>query len=216
MKSGKSNLKCPDCNNNLKEVLADTHYGLKIKLDQCFGCGGIWFDDLELYPVKKEEVEKLENADLKKLQENSFLGGGNGLCPICLDKLEIFKDYNFPKQLEVEYCKNCKGLWMNRGEAMDFKIWQESRKSKKEETITEEDRKFQESIRCLLESDRDKNFETIGKIGKILSTPIDRYGSMGFAGNSSYGDGNETEKARQIAVAIMVIIQMLLRLFLRH
>lgn len=216
MKSERSNLRCPDCNNNLKEVLAYTHYGSKIKLDQCFGCGGIWFDDLELYPVKKEEVEKLENADLKKLQENSFLGGGNGLCPICLDKLEIFKDYNFPAQLEVEYCKKCRGIWMNRGEATDFKIWQERKKSKKEETITEEDRKFQEGVKSLLESSRDKNFETIGKIGKILSAPIDRYGGRDLTGKSGYSGEDETEKAGQIAAAIMVIIQMLLRLFLRH
>jgi len=208
-------MRCPDCGEKLKEVLALTKHGVKIKVDQCFSCGGIWFDNLELPPIPKKEIEKIEKIDIDKLQEKSFIGNGNSLCPKCSTKLETFKDYNFPEELEVEYCKKCDGLWMNRGEATDFKIWQEEKKAKNKKVSTKEDEKFQESIKNLLASHKSDNFGAIGGIGKALSMHINPRTLRPLDSGGNYAGRKTTEADRTMSV-IMSVLQVLLRLFLRY
>jgi len=198
-------MKCPDCREELKEVFTTSHYGAKIVLDQCFSCGGIWFDNFELHPIPKKEIQKIEKMNTDKLQENSFLGKGNNLCPKCSVKLEIFKDYNFPKQLEAEYCQKCSGLWMNRGEATDFKSWQK-KKVTKSNILTEEDKKFQEEIKSILASHKSDDFGMLGKVGKALTHRSIK--------NDDYAK-KETEEQKTVSFVIG-IISMLLRLFLKY
>ncbi len=212
MKNEKINMKCPDCGNDLHEVTADIKHGVKIKLDQCSRCGGIWFDDFELYPIPKEEIGRIENIDLEKLQENVFWGEGKKNCPRCDVKLDEFKDYNFPKQLEAEFCPKCGGIWMNRGESVEFKKWQEE-KRKSSGDISEKDEEFQGKIKDMLEQYRDKDIEKIGNIGKFLSLKIDpltnRPLNQGDFGSDGYNKASET-----VSTA-MNIIYLLLRLFLK-
>ena len=205
-------MKCPDCGRTLREVLAVTKYGTKIKINQCFRCGGLWFDNFSLYSIPKEEIEKIENVQLDKLRENSFLGNGSGLCPKCKAKLETFRDYNLPKQLKVAYCAPCAGLWMNRGEAINFKTWQKS-KMENSKIKTKEDIEFRKNIKKLLDLSADREFETFGKIGRILSTRVDPQTGAPLEEYRTHSS-REREKAAQISSTAMAIIQMLLRLFL--
>lgn len=213
MKSEKINLKCPDCGGNLCEVAADAQYGVKLKLDQCFRCGGIWFDDFELYPIPKGEIERIENIDLEKLQENVFLAGGDKNCPKCGVKLDDFKDNNFPKQLEAECCGKCGGIWMNRGEAIEFKEWQEEKK-RSLANVSEKDEEFRGKIKDMLEVYRDNDFKNIGNIGKMLSLKIDPISKCPLD-ESDYGS-EEYSKASQAVSTAMNIVYLLLRLFLRR
>ena len=215
-------MKCPDCGKNLKEVSASARYGARIKIDQCQNCGGIWFDNFELFPISKKEIKKIENVNVRKLQEKSLLGSGSNLCPKCLMKMKIFKDYNFPKQLEVEYCEKCGGFWMNRGKATDFKIWQEEKIAKKEKTLTEdkkalteEDKKFQEDLKMLLASHKGDNFGALGKVGKLLSTRIHPTTLRPIDSGGNYA-GRRTTGSAKAAFIVMNILQVLLRLFLRY
>jgi len=212
MENSGTNPKCPDCGNSLHKVITSTQYGTQIKLDQCFDCGGIWFDNLELYPLPKEEIEKIENIKLDKLQENSFLGNGKKACPKCGIELERLKDYNFPEGLEAEQCKKCGGIWMNRGEAIEFKKWQDEKK-KDSAYVTEKEKKFQANIKELLELHRDRDFEKMGNVGKILSLKLDpRTNRPLYA--EEYGADRYDEASKAISAAIGVAY-MLLRLFLR-
>lgn len=212
MKKEKLNLKCPDCAGDLHEVVAESQYGIKIRLDQCFNCGGIWFDSLELYPLPKDEVGKIDSIKLEKLQENSFLGNGKKLCPKCQIELENFKDLNFPKGLEAEHCKKCGGIWMNRGEAIEFKKWQEEKK-KSSADPENKDKEFQENIKGLLESYRDNDMEELVKVGKILSMKIDPITNRPV-NEGDYGS-DEYNKASNAVSAAMDIVYLLLKLFLR-
>ncbi|MFA6097872.1 MAG: zf-TFIIB domain-containing protein [Candidatus Paceibacterota bacterium] len=212
MENAGTNPKCPDCGKDLHEVAAEGQYGIKIRLDQCFDCGGIWFDSLELYPLPKEEIEKIENLKLDKLQENSFLGNGKKACPKCGIGLERLKDFNFPEELEVEQCKKCGGIWMNRGEAMEFKKWQEEKK-KSIENPSKKDQEFNDNIKELLELYRDKDMEMVEKAGRILSMKLDSR-TMRPLNEADYGT-DEYNKAYNAASAAINVLYMLLRLFLR-
>ncbi len=214
MKSEKlmKNLKCPDCGKDLRGVIAESQYGIKIKLDQCFYCGGIWFDGFELYPIPKGEIERIENINLEKLQENVLLAGGDKNCPKCGVKLDDFKDNNFPKQLEAECCGKCGGIWMNRGEATEFKLWQEEKKNSSANP-SDKDKEFQKSLRELLETSRNNSFESVGKMGKLLSLKIDPISKRPL--NAGDYGSEEYNKAQEAVSIAMNIIYMLLRLFLK-
>ncbi|MDF1497906.1 MAG: zf-TFIIB domain-containing protein [Patescibacteria group bacterium] len=201
-------MKCPDCNNNLKKVKVKNDYGIIINLDQCSVCGGIWFDNVELYPILKEEIERIENLDIEKLQENVFIYNDEKKCPVCKTKLQEFKDFNFPKQLEVEYCIKCNGFWMNRGEATDFKKWQSNKRNKSE---SEENLKFRDDIRKILGTCETPNYKSLGEIGKFLSTPLNtRTGHLNMNGDK------KMDNSYKAVTIVSDIFQLLLRLFLNR
>ncbi len=204
-------LKCPDCRNNLHKVIAESKHGIKVRLDQCFGCGGIWFDNFELYSPLKIEIEKIESINLEKLREDLYLGTEEKLCPKCGIRLDSFKDSNFPKELEVEQCENCGGIWMNRGEAVDFKVWQEEKK-KSPQYFSEKDREFQSELEKLLETHSDNNFKGTGRIWKALSLRIDPISNK-VLDEEDYTDDEYDQVSRTASVAVSVF-NFLLRLFL--
>ena len=207
-------MKCPDCNQNLREVCASGHYGMKIKLDQCPNCGGIWFENLELYSVSKKDIERIEKIDLEKLQENSCLGRGNNLCPKCRRGLKIFHDSNLPPQMEIEHCHGCGGVWMNRGETIDFKKWQK-KKIERAKSQSKEDRELEESIKKLLDTGRDSNFKTLGRMGKFFSTPMNSWTLRSLKYPKGYSK-KEIGKAERVAGTATEILMILLKLFLKH
>jgi Zn-finger nucleic acid-binding protein len=111
---------CPNCKGNLNESYAEANYGRVLLLDQCETCGGVWFDQWELYLLREAEARRLDT-----INENSLLSSnphlkGEGLCPRCKLKLDPFKDPSFPKDSQIMRCKCCNGLWLNRGELTKY------------------------------------------------------------------------------------------------
>ncbi|MBW6440775.1 zf-TFIIB domain-containing protein [Patescibacteria group bacterium] len=207
-------MKCPDCRKILRKVVVKNNYGMIINLDQCFDCGGIWFDNVELYPIPKEEIERIENIDAKKLQENISFLNYEKKCPVCDIKLEDFKDINFPKQLEVEYCTKCNGFWMNRGETSDFKVWQNNKRQNKE---SEENLKFRENIKQMLGEYKTSDYKSLGEVGKFLSMPLDsRTGRPINYSALNGGESKITDSSNRASFIIFDIFQLLLKLFLRY
>jgi len=205
-------MKCPDCNSNLQEVATSGNYGEKIMLNQCSGCGGIWFDSLELYAVPGEEIGKIESVNLEKLGRRNIFQDKSGLCPACSAHLETFHDPNFPKGLEVEYCVKCGGLWVNRGEATSFKEWQDKKKEEAGLPKSPEDARFSENVRKLLDLDSRKNHSTLGELGKILTMKID---SRTYKPISSGSMGGDDLNSRRTVSAAVSVIRILLKLFVK-
>lgn len=122
--------KCPNCKKNLEEIGIKDIYGNEIKIDKCPSGCGIWFDQYELYKAKKEEIEKIDN-----FFENFIRRKGVLKCPVCNIEMEKYRNPSFKIDFEIDYCKNCKGLWLDSGEAIKFKnIHYEKIKKLKEET----------------------------------------------------------------------------------
>lgn len=109
-------LRCPGCPGALADVYAEANYGRVMLLDQCQGCGGVWFDKWELYFLKGKALEALHTVDEKSLF-STWEGKGAGKCPKCDDvKLELFIDPQLPKDATIMRCNSCGGLWLNRGD----------------------------------------------------------------------------------------------------
>ena len=109
-------LTCPNCKGTLKEKYAEANYGRVLLLDQCETCGGIWFDQWELYLLREAEARRLDTINEDSLLSSNPHPKGEGLCPRCKLNLGPFKDPLFPKDSQIMRCNCCNGLWLNRVE----------------------------------------------------------------------------------------------------
>jgi Zn-finger nucleic acid-binding protein len=114
-------LTCPQCATALNEVKAEAITGYLIVLDQCPGCGGIWCDRWELYPITAAAAEQLDAVDRMALQQPNQAADCQLECPRCRARLFRFRDPAIPADARIERCPNCDGMWFNRGELRRFR-----------------------------------------------------------------------------------------------
>lgn len=117
-------MQCPKCQNVLtritsslgKEYSAGKNKGekIRIKVDQCFECNGVWFDAKELESYLKENLIVINSAEvcpeLKQEHDEKI-----GHCPICdieLSKEQAPKD----KNITIDKCQKCQGIWLDMTE----------------------------------------------------------------------------------------------------
>ncbi|HBA39226.1 MAG TPA: hypothetical protein DCZ05_05670 [Deltaproteobacteria bacterium] len=130
--------KCPLCETDMKEVSARANPGTLIVLDQCAKCGGIWCDKWELFPVGPEEAERLDPLDEELLQAPVALKKETLYCLRCGDRLRVFQDPSLPPDIQLQRCRRCDGIWLNRGQFGRFKRLQKKTREEKmgrEETL---------------------------------------------------------------------------------
>jgi Zn-finger nucleic acid-binding protein len=153
---------CPNENSAMRQVKVDSHYGQTVLLDQCPDCGGIWFDTSELYMAKQGQADRIEEIDAALLQAHSVIKNPERLCPRDQAKLVRFIDPYFPKDIYIERCPLCGGLWLNRGEFTKYQKFRGDKLAKK--TASPEPVWAQPA--------GDKT-EALEKLGKFLSMPLD-------------------------------------------
>jgi hypothetical protein len=101
---------CPSCKNPLREKGAGG-----MILDVCYGgCGGIWFDATELERVSASAAATLHTiwnvpTSNVKLTEPRW-------CPRCPDLVLERKWFSETKQVEIDQCPKCGGIWLDAGE----------------------------------------------------------------------------------------------------
>lgn len=117
-------LTCPHCAVEMQEVKATATTGYLLVLDQCRRCGGIWADRWEAFPLSTVTVERLDSVDTATLQAPPPPGGAAPArleCPRCQARMYAFTDPTLPPDARIERCRNCEGMWFNRGELRRFK-----------------------------------------------------------------------------------------------
>lgn len=112
-------LTCPACAQVMHEVSAPTTSGYALALDQCPGCGGVWCDRWELYPLRGDAALSIDPIDVAAFEEpHGHLPKGHTglLCPHCRGPMRRWRDPGWPKDSTVARCVTCEGLWLRRGE----------------------------------------------------------------------------------------------------
>ena len=115
----------------MAQVTARATPGTLIQLDQCRRCGGIWCDKWELFPLDPEEAETLDSLDESLLRDRVPLAKKTLYCPRCADELAVFADPILPKEIQLQRCRHCDGLWLNHGQFRRYKKYQQSTRLKK-------------------------------------------------------------------------------------
>lgn len=115
----------------MAEVTARATPGSLIQIDQCGRCGGIWCDKWELFPLDADAAQKLDPVDEGLLRDKVPLTKKTLYCPRCADELAVFADPILPKEIKLQRCRHCDGLWLNRGQFRRYKNYQRSTRLKK-------------------------------------------------------------------------------------
>lgn len=104
---------CPTC----KEQL-DSSIFYNVEVDYCPICLGIFFDENELRLAKDEKTPELRWLDLDLWKDLSKLKIERKkrikFCPKC--KLPLYQVNYGDSEIEVDICRLCKGVWLDRGE----------------------------------------------------------------------------------------------------
>lgn len=110
---------CPKCIGKLGEVSIRIDNLAKaatdeLNLDQCFVCGGVWFDAGEL---EKYLADKLTFVDSPSVGEDlrKELDQKTGKCPRCgvaMSKQPAPKD----SSVTIDCCPKCRGIWLDNTE----------------------------------------------------------------------------------------------------
>lgn len=113
---------CPQCDMAMQVVQVVSHYEKPFEVEQCPQCGGMWFDAYEHHRVAERDVARLDVLDEKQLATKVCVK--NTLqCPKDDTRLYVFRDIQFPRDIIVESCRTCGGLWFNKGELQKYRAF---------------------------------------------------------------------------------------------
>jgi len=118
----------------MHEVKIVSHYGQPIIVDQCEKCGGIWFDESELFRAKQGEAEKIEVLNTEILRTPSAIENSSLICPRDQTAMNRFTDKYFPQDVVLVRCPLCHGIWINRGTFTKYQQFRQKLMSKKKST----------------------------------------------------------------------------------
>ena len=104
---------CPACENELTEVEVGG-----ITVDVCRGgCGGIWFDQLEL--IKVDETHEAAGEQLLDIERDEQTEVDLSIvrsCPRCEATVLVRHFFSPRQEAAVDECPSCAGFWLDPGE----------------------------------------------------------------------------------------------------
>jgi len=106
-------MKCPACEGVLTQLTQSD-----ITVDVCDkSCGGIWFDSFELQKVDEGHEAAGETLlDVGPHKPVPLDHSTKRRCPKCPDITLIRHFFSVKKEIEIDECGNCGGVWLDSGE----------------------------------------------------------------------------------------------------
>jgi len=111
-------MECPNGHKKLDQILFHN-----VEVDYCPDCLGIWFDKDELIYAKDDNDSQLKwvDFDVWRHKEKFQAVAVSRRCPVCrIPFVQIGYDNS---KVKVDYCKNCMGIWLDRGEFKQIMIY---------------------------------------------------------------------------------------------
>lgn len=106
-------MNCPRCKlaMNVEEIRGQ-HYRLEI--DCCPQCEGVWLDHDEM--AKLERIVEPVNWEIRKIPGDIDQMAGL-FCPRCDEAPLLIKaDHHRDQKVIIDFCPNCNGTWLDKGE----------------------------------------------------------------------------------------------------
>lgn len=111
-------MECPNKHGELEKVLF--HH---VEVDYCHECLGAWFDQEEFTEAKNDADEKVNwiDFDIWRDKGKFKVSPSDRRCPVCrLPFVEVAYDGS---SVLIDFCKHCKGIWLDRGEFKQIMIY---------------------------------------------------------------------------------------------
>lgn len=152
---------CPACSNNLQQMVIND-----VTLDVCVGgCGGVWFDDLEL--KKFDEPHESDGNLLLNINKDPNIEVDHSKrlnCPNCNDIVMARHFFSVKMAVELDECYKCGGIWLDFGE---MTVLQNLYKTEEEKIIAAQNY-FKEIFEKEIQAMQSKNEEDLIKIRRIV------------------------------------------------
>lgn len=106
-------MKCPACGNELSELKLGS-----FSVDVCDGgCGGVFFDQLEIKKVDEpHETLGQKILAVKKNPKVVVDHSKRRICPNCGDIIMMRHFFSIKRDVEIDECPACAGIWLDAGE----------------------------------------------------------------------------------------------------
>jgi len=111
-------MECPNNHKELEKVLFHD-----VEVDYCTECMGVWFEKDELTYAKDDSDSQLKwiDFDVWRHKEKFEASSSSRKCPSCRITFVQIKYDN--SKVKVDYCKNCQGIWLDRGEFKQIMVY---------------------------------------------------------------------------------------------
>ncbi len=111
-------MKCPACSHTLSHIVVN-----EVELDICKGgCGGIWFDNFEF--KKFDEPHEYAGDELLNVERGTGISVDHSTkrhCPKCSTITMMRHFFSIKKQVEIDECAGCAGIWLDTGELSEIR-----------------------------------------------------------------------------------------------
>jgi Zn-finger nucleic acid-binding protein len=107
-------MKCPRDGAELSKVTVGG-----VEIDKCHHCDGLWFDPGELDKVRDMELNDIEEQLESRFGNPDVAPGeveGYMRCPRCDGGRLQQVTYTYQRQIKIDRCENCLGVWIDDGE----------------------------------------------------------------------------------------------------
>ena len=104
-------MQCPKCS-----AAMNTRTVAGLEIDVCSSCAGLWFDQDELRNLKDQADPFLSwmHFEIWKHKDKFKLSQQATQCPKC--HLSLVRIEYDDTEVEIEYCPQCQGTWLDQGE----------------------------------------------------------------------------------------------------
>lgn len=119
-------MKCPKCLGQLEKRSVSVYRTSSVKelhgagaqfaleVDQCFVCGGVWFDKSELDKYLTEHMHAVDSPSVGT-ELNKAFDHKIGDCPRCQRPL-VKKPFSLDSRVTIDSCEQCHGVWLDAAE----------------------------------------------------------------------------------------------------
>ena len=109
---------CPNKHQELEKALFHN-----VEVDYCPDCLGVWFEQDELRWARDDKDKQLNwlDFDIWRDKGRFKISESDRHCPYCRTG---FVEVNYDESsVKIDFCKNCKGVWLDRGEFKQIIIY---------------------------------------------------------------------------------------------
>lgn len=159
-------MECPACGNQLREMTAGD-----VVVDVCRGgCGGIWFDNYEL--KKFDEPHEEAGQDLLDLERDESIAVDHSAerkCPKCDDVVMMRHFFSIKREVELDECPGCGGMWLDAGELGKIRSLYESEEQRRQAAKEYFDEVFGEKLEEMRAQTEQSRVNRVANVLKFLS-----------------------------------------------
>ncbi len=157
-------MRCPVCGDQLDQVMVGP-----VQFDVCkSGCGGIFCDNFEVQKVDEPDEDAGELlGEIEGIKRNHRNGALRLNCPKCKGIPMMQHYFSVKRQVQVDECPSCGGIWLDCGELRQIRIEFKTEADRKQAAEAYFDELFGELL-ASMGADREARLEKIKKIAHMF------------------------------------------------